>query len=269
MNLSDAPIDARSVDFARKAGGVAISLGDLIGAAPAGRTRRSPDGTLRDAEIARRLAILSAPIVERNVMLRVSGRLVRLGDLRAGQQIAWEGDEAPEVRLSGVRRRPDAVPVPTRGAGIRIVPVPAWSGRRVAPPVVRLSGGSGCGVRGSTSREVVARTFRRTVRPAVRACFRRARAGRPDFEARVEVAAVFERGEPAAVRVTGGDVALRACVETAVRTARLPALEERIVVRYPFASHTRAEPDPVPIEDDLDARLTDLFGDAAVIRLAP
>ena len=267
VNIADAPLSSRSVGFARRSGGVAVELGDLARPTLAPRTSQA-------GEVARRLAALSAPIVEHAVAVRLGDRIVSLGDLRAGEQLVWEGIGDPVVLVSGVTR---AVAAPTPHARAAIaerlrvaLTTPRTSTargtgtlrvRHARPPIIRCGGGCRFVVRGATSREVIARAFRRTARPAVRACFQRARAGRPSLALRVVVTVAFQRGEPVTVDATGGGAPLDACVADAARQVRLPELEETLVVRYPFVASAAPEPPRTAIGDELRDQLHAVFGE--------
>jgi hypothetical protein len=89
--------------------------------------------------------------------------------------------------------------------------------------------------------------LRQRIVPVARGCFRRDRAGRPDYQVRAEF--VFELADREVVSATvQGKIAqpLRECLLSAIDSLAVPRFTGRVVVRYPLV--TEREPLPSQIE---------------------
>ena len=89
--------------------------------------------------------------------------------------------------------------------------------------------------------------LRQRIIPVARGCFRRDRAGRPDYARRAVF--VFRLAEREVVSAdVQGEITprLRQCLLSAVDTLEVPAFTGNVVVRYPL--FTEAEPTPEQIE---------------------
>jgi hypothetical protein len=95
--------------------------------------------------------------------------------------------------------------------------------------------------------ESVLTMLRTQLVPKARACLRTDRQGRGDYAVALTFHALFARREIAEARVEGAiEAKLRACLEEALDTLRVPVFSGRIRVRYPI--HTEREPPPPVIE---------------------
>jgi len=235
----------------------------------------------RDDHALRRLA---APVVAVDVLVGDD----RLGVLRAGEQLALsrmrEGGAAPALRVLGrtiVPRPPrqlwadgfatmmapddrraslvavsrahvDAAQKDERaiwGAGL-----PRRFARR-ARHVIVCHGCGGCLVRGAVSRESLGRV-RDRLRPAVRACFARARRGRPSWSARAVLRLVISRGELLDADASSPDAALAACVgRVADDFDDFPNADGVVEARFPFLSEGELARPPVPLRPSVRAAL--------------
>lgn len=182
--------------------------------------------------------------------------------LRPGRPLArLEGGLAVSRRPGDPRRTLTAAPAaafraaregvrPKRGAGLS----PRLPRR--ASRVIVCRSGCGCELRGSVSRASLSRV-RRRLEPRVRACFARARAGRPRWSGAATLALRVRYGELDDVRVEGAtDPALAECLRGVPdHLADLPATDQRLEVRFPYRSEARPPPPPVPLAPSVDRLL--------------
>lgn len=146
----------------------------------------------------------------------------------------------------------DRNPLHGAGFGPRLV--------RRYPRIIVCRFGCGCGVRGSVSREAFGR-MRARLRPAVTACFARARAGRPSWSARATLALVIEDGELVSSAVTQStDPALNECLaHVADDFEDIPASSGAVAAFFPFVSPALAPaPSPAAVGPALDRALRDI-----------
>ncbi|MBX3274941.1 MAG: hypothetical protein KF729_32050, partial [Sandaracinaceae bacterium] len=149
-------------------------------------------------------------------------------------------------QITAARKGRDAA----RGAGL------PWRAARRVPPRIRCGWGCGVDVRGSASREALGRV-RARLRPAVRACFRDARAGRASWSARATLTLQIEQGELVAAAVTQTtDARLAACLShVADDFDDIPPSSGRVEVHLPFVARGVAPTEPAPIGPGLEHAL--------------
>jgi hypothetical protein len=103
--------------------------------------------------------------------------------------------------------------------------------------------------------------LRQRIMPVARGCFRRDRAGRPDYQVR----AVFEF-ELAEREVVSADVTgkiaeeLRACLLAAVDQLAVPRFTGRVLVRYPLVTEREPLPSQIELTPHTAERVDSLIG---------
>ncbi|RZO52611.1 MAG: VWA domain-containing protein [Sandaracinaceae bacterium] len=123
---------------------------------------------------------------------------------------------------------------------------------------IRCHWGCGCEVRGSASRESIARV-RRRLRPRVTACFAQARAGRIDWAGQATLSIRFQYGEVRAVTATASDPDLAACLRRAPdHLADLPDTDAHIEAHFPYHSTSLPSAPPVPLGPSTLSTLRDI-----------
>jgi hypothetical protein len=103
--------------------------------------------------------------------------------------------------------------------------------------------------------------LRQRILPAARGCFRRDRAGRPDYQVRAVFVFQLADREVISAQVSGKIAEeLRSCLLTAVDSLAVPRFTGKVVVRYPLVT----EREPLPAQVELTAETADRL-DAVIV----
>jgi hypothetical protein len=103
--------------------------------------------------------------------------------------------------------------------------------------------------------------LRQRILPAARGCFRRDRAGRPDYQVRAVFVFQLADREVTSAQVSGKIAEeLRSCLLTAVDSLAVPRFTGKVVVRYPLVT----EREPLPAQVELTAATADRL-DAVIV----
>jgi hypothetical protein len=103
--------------------------------------------------------------------------------------------------------------------------------------------------------------LRQRVLPIARGCFRRDRAGRPDYRKRAVFAFVLAEREVVQARVEGEiPIALKQCLLAAVDTLEVPRFTGTVKVRYPLVTESVPLPDQIELQAHTAGELDRLFG---------
>jgi hypothetical protein len=251
VNLGDGPARSALVEGVRRTGGMLVEAGDA-----ASRAESGEGATVLEEQ----LAALFAPVVAAPVRLRVGGRSVALGDLRAGEELVWEGPFSKGAVLTGPGWRMSARPAPTAVA-------PALGERRlrmrepapvhdVVAPVARRADDlspppdplAGKGIPMETVQVMV----RQRVIPAARRCLRQDRRGRNDYAVRAEYVLRLAEREVIEARVEGTlPEPLRTCLLATVDELDVPAFEGVVAIRYPIYTERAPEPPSIQLEGEV------------------
>ncbi|MEM9189347.1 MAG: vWA domain-containing protein [Myxococcota bacterium] len=273
INLADGPTHRPLRSHAERTGGLVVDAGTDAERSIRGRGA---------ASLEERLGALFAPARGR---LFVGRSLI--GNLRAGEELVWEGESrgrarvrggGPVTRRAGLFRLPSmpravgffagdrgasngcgAAPPPHHVAGISTDAAPVAIARRrdcsppVAPPPAPAAGAG-------VPAETVLAMLRRRIVPQARACFRRDRAGRVDYSVRAAYVLELERREVAAAAVEGefGEE-LRTCLEATIDTLHIPHFDGRVVLRYPVYTMREAPPPTIELRDDVSEQVDTQF----------
>jgi hypothetical protein len=192
-----------------------------------------------------RITELFAPIVARQITLRVGTQSYELGPLRAGRDISWEGSSrAPGVQVFGVGKQklPSALPTELTSALANRIMASDVSRRPATNPSFE-STSLGAGMPASPLLSML----RQRVLPVARGCFRKDRAGRADYSKRVTFFLRLARQEVIASRIEGSiKPEFKKCLATAIDDLDIPLFYGTVAVSYPLV--TQAEPTSEPIE---------------------
>jgi hypothetical protein len=105
--------------------------------------------------------------------------------------------------------------------------------------------------------------MRQRILPAARGCFRKDRAGRPDYQVRAVFEFQLADREVVSARVQGKIAdALRTCLLTAVDSLAVPRFTGKVLVRYPLVT----EKEPLPAQVELS---TEAAGDVDTVLAKP
>ena len=156
----------------------------------------------------------------------------------------------PAVRAGGISS--DAAPV-------------ALAEERVCKPVpvakVRAQGELEVGT--GMPAEPLLDMLRRRIMPAARGCFRRDRAGRPDYQKRAVFAFTLAEREVVDAKIEGKiPTALRTCLLKAVDTLEVPRFSGTVIVRYPLVTESLPLPEQVELRAATAASIDRLFPEA-------
>lgn len=189
-----------------------------------------------------RLAALFAPTVAPQVMLVSGAHRTRLGELRAGEQVSWEGamPRGAVVEVAGRRVVPRAAPAELANALARRLgrvtraASPDEHDPRRAAALARPT---------SLPSEPLLTVLRQRVVPVARGCFRTDRAGRANYRARAEFEFRLADREVVEADVRGRIAPeLRECLLEAVDRLEVPRFDGSVVVRYPLVTQPEMPP---------------------------
>lgn len=232
---------ARSIDAT---GGIVVSV-----AAEADEAARGHEA----GRLEERLAALFAPTVAPQVMLVAGAHRTRLGELRAGEEVTWEGvlPRGANVEVAGRRVTPHAPPPELATALTRRL---ERATRATTLGERELRRAPVAATRSSLPSEPLLTVLRQRVVPVARGCFRTDRAGRANYRARAEFEFRLADREVVEADVHGRIApALRECLLSAVDRLEVPRFDGSVVVRYPLVT----EPELPPPVLDLAPALAD------------
>ena len=107
--------------------------------------------------------------------------------------------------------------------------------------------------------------LRTRVIPAARACFRRDRRGREDYETRAVFHLELADREVVDVRVVGEIAAeLRACLLSSVDGIEVPAFEGTVRARYPLYTVRAGPSATIELIPDVEDSLDEVIGDGPI-----
>ncbi|MBW2461967.1 MAG: VWA domain-containing protein [Deltaproteobacteria bacterium] len=185
---------------------------------------------------------------------QVRGLALRLGARFSDAYVPGHTLTAVQARDLSLARKRGGVGVVLQGRSGAGLPAPDPRVR-----VLRISCGCGAYIVGALSREVLARRMQ-TVEPRVRGCFRRARRGRPDYQARVTFHLALAGREVESARVSGDLTPdLEACLLSAVEHLEIPRTQGRVLVNYPFVTQAEPRALPMSLPDDVATAVDALF----------
>jgi hypothetical protein len=103
--------------------------------------------------------------------------------------------------------------------------------------------------------------LRQRIIPVARGCFRRDRAGRPDYQVRAVFSFELSEREVVSAEVTGKITdTLRACLLAAVDELAVPRFNGRVVVNYPLVTERETVPSQIELTPQLAERVDSLLG---------
>ncbi len=230
-----------------------------------------------------RVAVLYAPIVSREVTLRIGARRVALGELRAGESLAWQGaiPASGTVRLDGAgfTARPargrdrvadglasgESAVLSSIAGGVRSATGLAIAEDRDGPLLERIVAPAPVEAESTTGQGVPAETvlamLRQRIVPRARECFRRDRRGRADYSVRAVLELDLADQEIASAGVSGEiEDELRACLAQTIDALDVPRFEGRIRVRYPLTTAREAPPPRIELVGDVATGVDRVIG---------
>ena len=108
--------------------------------------------------------------------------------------------------------------------------------------------------------EPLLQMLRQRIMPVARGCFRRDRAGRPDYQVRAEFLFRLAEAEVVSARVEGKiGPALRACLLRAVDTLDVPRFSGTVNVRYPLVTARESVPAQIELTPETQQQLDALL----------
>jgi hypothetical protein len=134
--------------------------------------------------------------------------------------------------------------------------------RRCKPaPKAQVRSGSGLEVGVGMPGDPLLSMLRQRIMPVARGCFRRDRAGRPDYATRALFVFTLAEREVVDARVEGKiPAALRSCLLAAVDTLDVPRFSGVVKVRYPLITESVPLPEQVELRAGTAGSLDQLFG---------
>ena len=237
LNVADRPTRGALAAAAQRGGGFVIEAG-----AEANRATQSGDLSVLDP----RVGVLFAPVVIARVRAVIDGRQVTLGQLRAGEELVWEGEARSARLVEGPRARTRPTDdVVARGLAARADPQATEA---------RSDGGRADDARPGRGipAESVLTMLRQRVMPVARLCFRTDRRGRADYSVRAELRFTLADREVERVEVDGRlSRPLRSCLTEAVDVLDIPPFSGRIGVRWPLRTERLTLPTAIALEPDI------------------
>jgi len=287
VNTSDRPTGNALRSAVQRGTGIAIDVG-----AAADLSARGGD----PARLEERLDALFARTLVPRVRAVIDGKTRELGPLRAGDTLSFDGPaRTPPALLLGARRlqargkasigralgavdardllaRDDDFPKAGAKHCDARGPARRHSGISSDASPVALAEAHSCRAAPKPSAPVseigigmpsdpLLDMLRRRVMPVARGCFRRDRAGRPDYAKRAVFAFTLAEREVTDARIEGSiPEALRTCLLTAVDTLEVPRFSGAVTVRYPLVTESLPRPEQVELRGATAATLDHMFG---------
>ncbi|HMI90500.1 MAG TPA: hypothetical protein VK509_04010, partial [Polyangiales bacterium] len=131
------------------------------------------------------------------------------------------------------------------------------------PPVAKVRAQGDLEVGAGMPADPLLDMLRRRIMPAARGCFRRDRAGRPDYQKRAVFAFTLAEREVVDAKIEGKiPDALRTCLLKAVDTLDVPRFSGTVIVRYPLVTESLPLPEQIELRATTAASLDRLFPEA-------
>jgi hypothetical protein len=103
--------------------------------------------------------------------------------------------------------------------------------------------------------------LRQRIIPVARGCFRKDRAGRPDYQVRAVFSFELAEREVVSAEVSGKITdALRDCLLSAIDDLAVPRFSGRVVVRYPLVTEREGLPSQIELTPEAADKVDSLLG---------